>query len=513
MKWLATRLGWLALASLPAPLCAQCLEQTLSLPGSNRLGLEAAFDDDVMLLTEAAPSSAELATVHVFERDANGWAYFGALPTPPAADLLWYGTALAVEGDLALVGNVSTSSDGLAFVFERQGSGWVLSATLQGSYSTFGRSVAIDQGQLFVSGYFTHVFELQGGVWTETAVVGIPMATGPTSYGTSISADGDVVVVGARTQHNANGSFAGNAYVHRRVGGVWSDAVELPPSSPGAGQYYGTDVAVSGPRLAVSTGGSTGRVHLFELQGNGSWLEVAVVAEDADEFYQFGNSLDMDGDRLVVGASLGYGAVPEGGVALLYRFDSTEWSRESRFFPPIAGGGSPRFGWRVGLEGDDVFGTSPLWNRDEGACWTFDASTGGALATTCASTPNSTGVAAGIDSRGNPSLAYDDFRLTAHDVPAGTFGLFFYGRNGNQLPFGDGFLCVSGGVYRLGPPQASTPSGTLERQLDFDAPPASSGSGQITVGSTWHAQLWFRDLAAGGAGFNLTNALRVTFCP
>ena len=43
----------------------------------------------------------------------------------------------------------------------------------------------------------------------------------------------------------------------------------------------------------------------------------------------------------------------------------------------------------------------------------------------------------------------------------------------------------------------------------FTNPP--SVSGQITAGSTWHFSTWFRDPAAGGAFFDLSNGLTVTF--
>jgi hypothetical protein len=49
----------------------------------------------------------------------------------------------------------------------------------------------------------------------------------------------------------------------------------------------------------------------------------------------------------------------------------------------------------------------------------------------------------------------------------------------------------------------------LSHALDFGNPPALSG--QITAGSTWHFQAWFRDPGAGGAFFDLSNGLTITF--
>ena len=35
----------------------------------------------------------------------------------------------------------------------------------------------------------------------------------------------------------------------------------------------------------------------------------------------------------------------------------------------------------------------------------------------------------------------------------------------------------------------------------------------VQAGDTHHFQLWYRDPAAGGANYNLTDALEITFCP
>jgi hypothetical protein len=55
--------------------------------------------------------------------------------------------------------------------------------------------------------------------------------------------------------------------------------------------------------------------------------------------------------------------------------------------------------------------------------------------------------------------------------------------------------------------------GDVERLLDFTQPPAGGGPGQIEPGSTWNFQLWYRDPAGGGSGFNLSDALSAPFTP
>lgn len=128
----------------------------------------------------------------------------------------------------------------------------------------------------------------------------------------------------------------------------------------------------------------------------------------------------------------------------------------------------------------------------------------------CQANANSSGDAADIHYVGSASIAANDLVLEAGRAPANVSGLFFYGPNLSQAPFGDGFLCVGAPQFRLatGTPDAS---GFARHAFDVTAPP--SPNGQVTAGTRWHFQYWFRDTAAMGSGFNTSRALAVDFTP
>lgn len=130
----------------------------------------------------------------------------------------------------------------------------------------------------------------------------------------------------------------------------------------------------------------------------------------------------------------------------------------------------------------------------------------------CTSTVNSSGSAAQVSWSGSTSLAANDLVLLASDAAAKQFGFFYYGAGETQTPLGDGFLCVGGALFRLVPAVKTDAAGGIARPVDYTQPPMSSGAGQVTSGSTWKFQFWFRDVPAGGAGSNTTDGLSVTFC-
>jgi hypothetical protein len=130
----------------------------------------------------------------------------------------------------------------------------------------------------------------------------------------------------------------------------------------------------------------------------------------------------------------------------------------------------------------------------------------------CVAAPGSHGLAATMGWNGSTSIAANAFELACYDLPASANGLFFLGTQAAQAPFGNGTRCVAGLVARTGVQSASV-FGEVARRIDFGAAPWNAGATALRAGSTWHAQFWYRNAAAGGAGFNLSNGLRVVFCP
>ena len=121
----------------------------------------------------------------------------------------------------------------------------------------------------------------------------------------------------------------------------------------------------------------------------------------------------------------------------------------------------------------------------------------------------STGQTSSVGNHGSPYVSNNDFALFANGLPIAETGVFLMATATNSLPFGNGTLCVGGVVHRLG--VSSTLNGVATKALDLSDP--NSPASQITAGSTWHFQFWYRDTAGGGAGFNLSNGMSATFCP
>lgn len=125
----------------------------------------------------------------------------------------------------------------------------------------------------------------------------------------------------------------------------------------------------------------------------------------------------------------------------------------------------------------------------------------------CVGAPNSAGPGAHADAGGTTSVAGNDLVLLASGGPPLAKGGFFFGTTATQLPFGDGFLCVTGALHGLQTIDLNA-AGAGAQAFDHAAFP-----GVITAGSTWRFQLLYRDRASTGAGFNGSQALAIVFGP
>jgi leucyl aminopeptidase len=127
----------------------------------------------------------------------------------------------------------------------------------------------------------------------------------------------------------------------------------------------------------------------------------------------------------------------------------------------------------------------------------------------CIGAVNSTGFGATIGSMGSTSVVTNDLTLLAFGCPPGVNGLFIWGVGETQIPLGNGFLCAATNFRRLGLATTNVFGDALFAVDQLGYP----GGPLVAPGDVRNAQFWYRDVPGGGALFNLSNALRLTFCP
>jgi hypothetical protein len=117
------------------------------------------------------------------------------------------------------------------------------------------------------------VFTRSGTTWTEQQELTASDAAEHDHFGSSVSVDGDTIVVGA-DGNDDGGIYSGSAYVFIRSGTTWTEQQKLTASDATAGDHFGRSVSVDGDTIVVGAyldddGGSrSGSAYVFASQVN-----------------------------------------------------------------------------------------------------------------------------------------------------------------------------------------------------------------------------------------------------
>lgn len=272
----------------------------------------------------------------------------------------WFGRSVAVSGDIMAVGAPFEDSDaagvngndsnnkardsGAAYIFVREGKAWRQEAYLKADgpgdpANSFGVSVAVSGTTVAVGeASSVSVFVRDGGVWRMEARLKGTNTAMSDSFGASVSISGDTLVAGAPGEDSSatgvnpgtdnNGAEdSGAAYVFVRSGGRWTQQALLKASNTGAGDHFGTSVAVSGDTVVIGADGEdsgatgvngnqtgnsewqSGAGYVFVRNG-GAWSQQAYLkasntgggGSSLENGDYFGGSVAVSGDTIVAGA-------------------------------------------------------------------------------------------------------------------------------------------------------------------------------------------------------------------
>lgn len=374
----------------------------------------------------------------------------GADSARVASDFL--GVSVAISGDYCVVasrdhdydstGANFLSSAGAAYIWERNSAGaWTqvkkISAPDRQGADQFSTRVAIDGNTIVVgapghdrdsaNGNFKSnagaawIYERVNGVWGFAKKITPPNTdsarVASDNFGASVAISGDYIAVGANGQDwdSAGGNFkslAGAVYIFERRNGEWGYAKKLtPPNTDSArvgSDQFGQNIALDGTTLVAgavgqdydSAGGNlmlqAGAAYVFE-RNNGVWGYVKKITPSSNSSDSarkvgdgFGNSLSVDGNNILVGASQqdwdssGSNYKSTSGAAYQFRKNNGVWGYIKKITPPntdsarVAG---DRFGTAVGMSGNYAIissGTAGAGNDWDSAGGNYKSNAGAA---------------------------------------------------------------------------------------------------------------------------------------
>ena len=230
-----------------------------------------------------------------------------------AADEFGFAVALSTDGNTLVVGapgeasanggnpaDNTALSAGAVYVYTRSGTTWTQQAYIKASNpdagDQFGTSVALssdgstlavgaigeDSSAIGIDGSQTdsaattdagavYVYTRGAGTWPQQAYVKASNTGAADLFGASVSlsGDGNILVVGAIGESSAATGIGGNqtdntapdagaVYGYTRIGTTWTQRVYVKASNTGAGDHFGTSVALNSDDGTTLVVGATG---------------------------------------------------------------------------------------------------------------------------------------------------------------------------------------------------------------------------------------------------------------
>jgi hypothetical protein len=256
-------------------------------------------------------------------------------------------------------------------------------------WAEFGVAIAATADTIFVAGNRirngmpgpgeVHVFELQDARWVPVRVLPVPEAIVQDTFAISMAAGEHTLVVGAQFA-DQKGEDSGLAYVFERLNGEWDRVAVLTPSDAAAGDQFGLTVSLSGDTIVVGARladlpprHDCGAAYVFTRE-RGAWTERRkLTASDAASNDLFGRA-GLDGHALIVSADLNDDRGFNAGKAYAFENRAGTWVETGRFTASDGRDGD-EFGLSVALAADTaVFGAvgADGHSAHSGAAYVFE---------------------------------------------------------------------------------------------------------------------------------------------
>jgi len=241
----------------------------------------------------------------------------------------------------------------------------------------FGASVVVASGGIFVGesanqstpgSVYAYGRDDSDG-WTQMAKLVSPDAENGDGFGGALAVEGRTLVTSSTS---ADGG-AGAVYVFVATGSGWDLSAQLSASDGLADDQFGSSIALSGNHLLVgawAAAETAGAVYSFERDSSGNWTETGkFTGSESVAGDRFGVKVTIEGDLSLVSASR---AEQQIGAVYAFRYSEGSWSEAGKLEPRGLDKGD-RFGSSLLIDGETVYAGTERVNRFIGAVFAFQA--------------------------------------------------------------------------------------------------------------------------------------------
>ncbi|NND09087.1 MAG: hypothetical protein HKN87_22170, partial [Saprospiraceae bacterium] len=220
-----------------------------------------------------------------------------------------------------------------------------------------------------------------GGKTQETQVTAFDGAFAD-QFGYAVAIAGEYAVVGAPLQGDFGTNNAGSAYIYQNIAGTWTYVKKLvPPSGGSPGDQFGLSVDMDSNQVIVGAPytdhydlDDVGSAYIFRGSGSTWTLEKHLIPYDGAANDHFATDVGIDGNHAVVGAAADDDHGSSSGSAYIYGYHNYNWNFEEKIHASDAAA-NDGFGTSVAIDSINVVVGAPgnigADNKHSGAVYIF----------------------------------------------------------------------------------------------------------------------------------------------
>lgn len=336
---------------------------------------------------------------YIFTRSAGVWSERQKLVSATGAPFNQFGTSVAVSGETIAVGEIpqpTTNREGAVHIYIKNGTTWTLQQKLTSSEvstSNFFGTVSLDGDNLYVGDRLRNVgtnqeqgaiyhFKRKNGVWNQQRRLTAADGNANEHFGGVHAVLGDIFVAGVWEANVGGNQHQGAAYIFECGR---TEQQSITASDGAAFDYFGSAVAVSENTAVVGVpnkleAGSVnqGAVYVFVRSNTGWTQQQKLKSSPSLNNAEFGYSVDISGDTIVVGAwKETVGSTGSQGAVYVFVRNGNTWIQQARLLA-TDGTFSDQFGSAVAIDGNSVAVGAPLddvgANANQGSVYVFTRS-------------------------------------------------------------------------------------------------------------------------------------------
>ncbi|WP_437331896.1 thrombospondin type 3 repeat-containing protein [Sorangium sp. So ce394] len=283
----------------------------------------------------------ESGSAYVFVRTGTTWSEQAKLLASDSVLGERFGTSVAISDNTALIGAMfdddQGSYSGSVYVLMRTGSTWSEQAKLLASDGApgdyFGAAVALSGDTALIGAPVNdevgensgsvYAFVRTGSTWSEQVELLPSDGEVGDQFGKSVAISGDTALIGAPLDDD-QGSESGSAYVFVRTGATWSEQTKLLASDGASDDRFGFAVAVSNDTALIGAYGdddvspNAGSAYVFVRAGSTWSRQTKLLASEGTATDLFGYAVALSHDAALIGALQDDELGPYSGSAYLF---------------------------------------------------------------------------------------------------------------------------------------------------------------------------------------------------